>query len=428
LHLWLEQKEGPSEGRSEPIFRLPQIHCSMDQREQLEDMAHSRTIGIWRMKRAKIVIGALDGIPLEKLVLDIRVPPESVFNCVRAFSRQGLAFFEKPTRKPTLREARVEKMLDLLETPSKQKGSVWRSFAVRYIGIDFTGSMIRKLRAIIRDYPEATRGALAKIICREFGFYSAAGKDKPSTVADILKRMDMDNLIRLPQATQAKPYRQIRKSLHPLLQPQKMCNLDHRDLEPLTFVPVKKPNHQQLWNDMMSRYHYLKRPRLFGAQIRYIIRGNHSSTVSEEIERDDGILLGAIGFSHAAWHLADRDAFIGWNDEQRQRHLKRIIGNSRFLILPWIRCPNLASMILGRVAKRVAADWKAAYGIQPVLMETFVQQKRFPGTSYRAANWIEVGSTDGYSYFRCQKKRRSTKTIFLFPLCRNFRKELCGSS
>ncbi|MFO7985490.1 MAG: DUF4338 domain-containing protein [Desulfatiglandaceae bacterium] len=86
---------------------------------------------------------------------------------------------------------------------------------------------------------------------------------------------------------------------------------------------------------------------------------------------------------------------------------------------------HLASIILGRIAKRLAADWKAAYGIRPVLLETFVQQERFHGTCYRAANWIEVGETDGYSYFSSQKKKRSPKTIFLFPLCKNFRSELC---
>jgi len=75
---------------------------------------------------------------------------------------------------------------------------------------------------------------------------------------------------------------------------------------------------------------------------------------------DNGILLGAIGFSHAAWRLASRDAFIGWDDQQREERLNRIIGNSRFLILPWIQCPNLTSMILGRIVKRVASDWKPA--------------------------------------------------------------------
>lgn len=139
-------------------------------------------------------------------------------------------------------------------------------------------------------------------------------------------------------------------------------------------------------------------------------------------------MLGAIGFSHAAWRLASRDAFIGWDDQQREERLNRIIGNSRFLILPWIQCPNLASMILGRIVKRVASDWKTAYGIQPVLLETFVQQDRFSGACYKAANWIEVGRTGGYSYFSRQKKLKDPKIVFLYPLYKHFRKELCRTS
>jgi hypothetical protein len=428
LRLWLEQKGDPSEGRSVHILRLPAVHCSSDQKIGLEEMAQSRTVGIWRMKRAKVILGALEGKTLESLVVDVRVPPETVVKCVEAFSRHGLKSLLHPTRKPTWREARVEKMLEMLEKPSRQKGEDWRSFAVRCIGIDFTGSMIQKIRAIIVAHPEATRGALARIVCQEFGFYSPAGKAKANTLTDILKRMDMDNLIRLPQVIRRRSYRKKTIPKRTLLDQREIRVWHHKDLEPLLFVPIQTPDQQRLWNDMMSRYHYLKMPRLFGPQLRYLIWVGNSNGGSEGSGADYDTLLGAIGFSHAAWRLAGRDDFIGWDDQQREGHLNRIIGNSRFLILPWIQCPNLASMILGRIVKRVALDWKTAYGIQPVLLETFVQQDRFSGTCYRAANWIEVGSTGGYSYFSSQKKKKSPKIIFLYPLCKHFRKELCRTS
>jgi hypothetical protein len=424
LRLWLEQEKGLLEGTSAPILRLPHIHCSIEQRNRLEEIAQSRTSGIWRMKRAKVVLGALKGMTLERLVVDVRVPPETVVKCVEAFSKQGLKSLQKPTRKPTSREARVEKMLEMLESPSKQKGRDWRSFAVRYIGIDFSGSMIQRIRALTVTQPKATRGALARKVCRDFSFYSSAGKAKVSTLTDILKRMDMDNLILLPEVTSKKPYRKKTISKHSLLRQQEIRTWNHKDLEPLMFTPIQTPDHQHLWNHMMGLYHYLQNPRLFGPQLRYLIWGKNPDGVSERSQLNHGILLGAIGFSHAAWRLASRDAFIGWDDRQRERRLNRIIGNSRFLILPWIRCQNLASMILGRITKKVSADWKATYGIQPVLIETFVQQDRFSGTCYRAANWIEVGSTGGYSYFSSQKKIRAPKIIFLLPLCKGFRKEL----
>lgn len=428
MRLWLEQKKDNCERTAASILHLPAVHCSDEDKARLLEMAQSRTIGIWRMKRAKVILGALSGKTLERLVVDIRVPPESIVKCAEAFSKEGLACLQHPPRKPTSREARVEKMLEMLEKPSKQKGSDWRSFTVRYIGIDFTGPMIQRIGAIILDHPGAARGALARIICREFGSYSHAGKVHISTFTDVLKRMDMDNIIRLPELTSGKSYvKKPKKSIarHPLLWERKLRTWHHKDLEPVVFVPIQNRDHQHLWNDMMSRFHYLKRPRLFGPQLRYLIYGNRANSGSQANGANNGILLGAIGFSHAAWRLAGRDTFIGWNNQQREKGLNRIIGNSRFLILPWIRCPNLASIILGGVAKRIAADWKAAYGIRPVLLETFVQQERFYGTCYRAANWIEVGETDGYSYFSSQKKKRSPKTIFLFPLCKNFRSELC---
>jgi hypothetical protein len=376
------------------------------------------------MKRAKVLLGAIGGKPLERLVLDVRVPPETIVKTVEAFSKEGLASLQTPTRKPTLREARVEKMLSMLEKPSKHKGYVWKSFTVRYIGIDFSGPMIRKIREIVRNHQNAPRVALAETICREFNFYSPAGKCRSGTVAGILKRMDMDNLIRLPQPAQITYYHNNPKPQHPLLRSREVRNLHHRDLEPLVFTLIQDPDHNHLWRDMMSGYHYLKRPKLFGAQIRYLIWGSHFNNVLGGSERGNRILLGAIGFSQAAWRLADRDTFIGWDNQQRERGLNRIIGNSRFLILPWIQCPNLASMILGQIAKRVAKDWKAAYGVQPVLMETFVQDDLYAGTCYKAANWIQVGRTAGYSYFSSQKKKRATKIIFLYPLCRDFRKKL----
>ena len=424
MRLWLEQEKGLSEGKSSPILRLPHIHCSIDQRNRLEEIAQSRTSGIWRMKRAKVILGALKGTTLERLVVDVRVPPETVVKCVEVFSKQGLKSFQKPTRRPTSREARVEKMLEMLESPSKQKGRDWRSFAVRYIGIDFSGSMIQKIRALTVTQPKTTRGALARKVCQDFGFSSSTGKAQVSTLTDILKRMDMDNLILLPEVTSKKPYRKKTISQQPLLRQQEIRNWNHKDLEPLMFTPIQTPDHQHLWNHMMSLYHYLQNPRLFGPQLRYLIWGKNPDGVSGKSQVNHGVLLGAIGFSHAAWRLASRDSFIGWDDRQREKRLNRIIGNSRFLILPWIRCQNLASMILGRITKKVSSDWKATYGIQPLLIETFVQQDRFSGTCYRAANWIEVGNTGGYSYFSSQKKIRAPKMIFLLPLCKNFRKKL----
>jgi hypothetical protein len=199
LRHWLEQKNNPSDKQATTILRLPHIRCTTDQKKGLEQMAKSRELGIWRIKRAKIILGALEGKTLENLVVNVRVPPESIVKCVAAFSKEGIESLRHPTRKPTKREALVEKMLYMLEKASEQKGERWKSFAVRYIGIDFTGPMIRKIRALIVAHPDATRTKLSRILCKDFGLYSPTGIPKEKTIIDILKRMDMDNLIRLPK-------------------------------------------------------------------------------------------------------------------------------------------------------------------------------------------------------------------------------------
>ena len=425
MRLWLEQEKNPSE--STTILRLPHIQCHTDQKERLLKIAQS-TLSIWRIKRAKIILGALEGKTLESLVVNVRVPPESIVKCVEAFSKHGLNSLRHPTRKPTWREARVEKMLCMLEKPSEQKGEQWKSFTVRYIGIDFNGPMIQRIREIILTHPEAKRAKLARMICREYAFYSPAGKTKNVTLADILKRMDMDNLVRLPKVTPRGPHRKKKTPPPAILEHQEKRLLHIKDLVPLKFTLIRKPRQQQLWNTMMGGYHYLKNPKLFGPQLRYIIGSANGEFGAKDSQENHGTLLGGIAFSHAAWRLASRDAFIGWDNRQREMNLNRIICNSRFLILPWIQCPNLASMVLGRIARQVSSDWKAAYGIQPVLLETFVQQNRFQGTCYRAANWIEAGRTSGYSYFSSQKKTSPPKTVFLYPLRKNFRKILCQTS
>ena len=131
-------------------------------------------------------------------------------------------------------------------------------------------------------------------------------------------------------------------------------------------------------------------------------------------------------FGAAAWKTQPRDDFIGWTAAQRQAHLGRVANNSRFLILPWVRVPELASHILGRVARRLAGDWQAHYGHRVVLLETFVERERFRGSCYRAANWICVGQTQGRTrQDRQHRIQAPVKDILVYPLQANFRKQLC---
>ncbi|MFN8626225.1 MAG: IS4 family transposase [Candidatus Binatia bacterium] len=168
-----------------------------------------------------------------------------------------------------------------------------------------------------------------------------------------------------------------------------------------------------LWNDLIAGYHYLGYTPLAGAQKRYLIASEHRG------------YLGALGFSAAARRVAVRDQWIGWNDEVRAGQLHRVVCNSRFLLLPWVHVRNLASRVLGLARRRLVRDWKQSYGYEPVLLESFVEQERFAGISYRAANWVELGETTGRGrQDRAHACAGSKKKVFVYPLGERWRERL----
>jgi hypothetical protein len=189
------------------------------------------------------------------------------------------------------------------------------------------------------------------------------------------------------------------------------CPLE--ELGDLKIVPVNASDLSVLWNEVITRHHYLGQASLVGAQKRYLIYSQKG-------------FLGALSFSAAAWAVKSRDDWIGWSSKARQAHLSRVVSNSRFLILPWVRVPHLASKILSLVLKRLPRDWQEAYGYEPLLVETYVDREKFKGTCYKAAGWVEVGSTSG----RGKRDRQHAaplpiKKIFVYPLRDDFRAILC---
>jgi hypothetical protein len=164
-----------------------------------------------------------------------------------------------------------------------------------------------------------------------------------------------------------------------------------------------------LWNEFIERYHYLGYQTLPGAQLRFFV------TAASQ-------LLAVLGFGASAWKVGPRDRWIGWTPDERTRHLHLVVNNARFLILPWVESRNLASRILGTVARELPGQWQERYGYQPVLLETFVESHRFRGTCYRAANWIHVGQTQGRGKLdRKHEHAVPVKDIYLLPLRRDFR-------
>ncbi|MBW2427840.1 MAG: DUF4338 domain-containing protein, partial [Deltaproteobacteria bacterium] len=335
-----------------------------------------------------------------------------------------MQYFDHPERKPTKREMLVEQMLAYLETSPHPSSKQWRSIKVRYIGHDFTAGDISKIRKLIASHRHFTRNQIAKKVCMQFGFRQANGKIKLAQTNQILQRMEMDNLITLP-ILQNNAYKSTPLLVKPssLVKPSKKLILRKSDISRLQFVPILNKEDSQLWRYLINKYHYIKESTFFGAQMRYLVFGGQEvqrtghllrntkrqsryrqwKLAFRQIKRGEH-LLAVLGFSAGSWRLGSRDQYIGWTDEQRESNLKLVVNNARFLIMPWIYAPNLASRILGGIAKQLPLDWEARYNYQPVLLETFVQLDRFKGTCYQAANWIEVGKTEGYSLFSSYKR------------------------
>ncbi len=226
-------------------------------------------------------------------------------------------------------------------------------------------------------------------------------------------RMQRDGLIELPAPTGHRPGKyKIVETRDGNPEPDLICDL--REFRELKIHIVTRGPKLRLWNEFVGRYHYLGYKMLPGSQIRYFIM-------------DGERVLGAMGFGAAAWKVAPRDNFIGWTHEERARGLSLIVGQSRFLILPWVHCKNLASKSLAMVTKRLPSDWEELYGFKPVLLETFVDITRFRGTCYKASNWINVGNSQGRGKLdRYAKFGQPVKSIWLLPLMRAFRCRLRG--
>jgi hypothetical protein len=183
---------------------------------------------------------------------------------------------------------------------------------------------------------------------------------------------------------------------------------------PLTLT-IEDPADRHLFRQYVQRYHPLGYRVPYGAQLRYFVR-------SHKRPQD---VLACLLFTSAAWRMAPRDTWIGWSDPARRTHLPLVVNNARFLILPWVEVPHLASHILALAARQLPTDWLAAYAVRPVLLETLVDRP-YSGTCYRAANWIHVGQTQGRGRMdRTHQAQGSRKDILLYPLEARWRQRLC---
>lgn len=266
------------------------------------------------------------------------------------------------------------------------------------------------IRHLLATEGHRGRTHLSRRLCRIWNWRQANGAYREIACREVLRKLEQRSLLTLPPLlnTVRRPGYRNRTALS---QPLDVTPLEGgvAHFSALQIALVSRTAQEKLYNGLIGAYHYLGYGQGTGEQLKYVI------TLESR-------LLGAIGFSASAWRVACRDRFIGWDDQARQKNLHLLVNNHRFLVLPWIKIANLASWILAQVTRRLRQDWQALYAHDIVLVETFVENKRFHGACYRAANWIGVGETVG----RGRNDRTSTnwlpiKQVYLYPLDSNFR-------
>lgn len=272
---------------------------------------------------------------------------------------------------------------------------------------------IELISRLITDNPDWHRTRLSRELCRLWNWRTDKDLLKDMACRSMLRKLEQRKLVTLPAArhngNRARVIPYIAHSCDPI-----HCEL--AELRPIQILMIPASGDtDDLFHCLMDRYHYLGCRGHVGEHIKYIIFDRHNRP------------LACMLFGSAAWQTKVRDLFIGWSPSVRQANLKLMTNNTRFLILPWVVVPNLASFILGACLRRLSDDWQNRYGHNLVLVETFVDQSRFAGTCYHAANWTRIGSTCGRGRQNRNKRVKVPfKDMYIYPLTEDFRQQLCA--
>lgn len=275
---------------------------------------------------------------------------------------------------------------------------------------------IQYIKQLLADNPSWGRSLISLELCRQWDWRNHNGQYKDMACRNLLLKLERAGCIVLPERQRKYMGRSHKRSYEFVPHLTEEIDGDLKIFGPLQITSVAQyPDDNDLFNCLVSEYHYLGRGNIAGENIKYIVR-DHTS-------RPMACLL----FGSAAWKVQSRDSFIGWDHERREVNLCYMANNSRFLILPWVNIPHLASHILSRISKRLSSDWREKYGHPVYLLETFVDRTLFRGVCYRAANWVLTGQTKGRTRNdREHSIKTSIKDVYVYPLIRDFRKRLCS--
>jgi len=286
---------------------------------------------------------------------------------------------------------------------------------LRHRGREVSSGDVEFIRGLIADNPGATRRGLSIALCKAWGWVQPNGALRDGVCRGLLLALHRGGHIELP-AAQWRSNKPPWARLTPPAVEVDTTPIETRlgDLGPVELRQVRRRPEEELVNGLVQQHHYLGYSQPVGEHLKYLV------TVH-------GRPIACFCWSSAPRHLAPRDQYIGWSPAARKANIRLVAYQTRFLILPWVRVPHLASHLLGRMSRQLSDDWQRVYAHPISFTETFVDPERNRGTSYRAANWTALGLTKGLGKdARTRAPNRSLKLLFGYPLVRDFRERLCA--
>jgi len=278
-----------------------------------------------------------------------------------------------------------------------------------YRGRVITPEDILFLRQFIAKHSQLSRRKLSAKVCEAWQWKQANGALCDMVCRGLLLMLHRAGEIQLPEVRfiARNPFVK-RERPQPMLIDTTPVIAPLNELRPVEVQQVRRSGDEPLFNSLIEHHHYLGYEQPVGEHLKYLVWAH-------------GRPIACMAWSSAPRHLGSRDRFIGWSGEARRRNIRYLAYNTRFLILPWVAVPHLASHILGRMARQISQDWERIYGHPIFLLETFIDPERFGGTCYRAANWILLGRTTGRGKDdQTHRPNRSIKEVFALPLHRRF--------
>ncbi|HYP65288.1 MAG TPA: Druantia anti-phage system protein DruA [Steroidobacteraceae bacterium] len=286
---------------------------------------------------------------------------------------------------------------------------------LRYRGRTITAAQVVQIQALVAAQPEASRRALSRQVCELWQWRQPNGVLRDIVCRGLLVALHRaGHLVLPPVRARVPPPASTRRPPPVIAVDTTPLHASLRALRPLEFRQVRRTPEEAVCNSLLAQYHYLGYVRPIGEHLKYMVYAQ-------------GRPIACFVWSSAPRHLGPRDRFIGWTPEVRRRHLHLIAYNPRYLILPWVHVPHLASHLLGRMATILFHDWPRVYGHPIYFLETFVDPTRFRGTCYRAANWRVLGRTTGRGKWDLtHRPNRPIKDVLGYPLTPHFRQLLAA--